>query len=245
MRRLGVAAADLANVTLNLTGATPGSFTGSNVGTYTVAVSGLALDGSASANYTLTQPAITAQITPKSITATGITASNKSYNGTTAATIVTSAGVLSGVVAVDLAGVTLVSAGATGTFADKNAGNGKTVTINGLSLGGIAAANYTLAPTTTIANIVPKAITVSGITASNKAADGTTVATLNTVGAIISGVLAADVPHLTLVTAGRHRAFSQSTAGTNLTVAISGLSLSGTAAANYSIAQPTTTANIT
>ena len=43
--------------------------------------------------------------------------------------------------------------GATGTFDDKNAGTGKTVTVNGLSLTGADAGNYILTPPTTTADI--------------------------------------------------------------------------------------------
>src|SRR5206468_11857573 len=65
-----------------------------------------------------------------------ITANNKIYDGTTAATIATRT--LSGVVGSDNVSLT----GGTATFANKNASNGKTVTATGLSLSGISAGNY-------------------------------------------------------------------------------------------------------
>ena len=46
-----------------------------------VKVSGLALAGTASGNYTLTQPTTTANITAAPLTVTGITAGNKVYDG--------------------------------------------------------------------------------------------------------------------------------------------------------------------
>ena len=44
-------------------------------------MSGLALAGTASGNYTLTQPTTTANITAAPLTVTGITAGNKVYDG--------------------------------------------------------------------------------------------------------------------------------------------------------------------
>ena len=64
----------------------------------------------------------------------GVTAASKVYNASTAAVLNTSGSVLTGAIAGDA--VTLVSAGATGTFANKNAGTGKTVTITGFTLSG-------------------------------------------------------------------------------------------------------------
>src|SRR5205085_128631 len=107
-----------------------------------VTVSGLTIGGAAAANYTLTQPTTTADITPATLTVTGITANDKPYDGTTAATLNTGAATLAGVVSGDI--VTLNVAGATGTFADTYAGAGKLVTVSGLALGGAASVNYTL-----------------------------------------------------------------------------------------------------
>jgi YDG domain/Subtilase family len=88
------------------------------------------------------------------VTVSGITAADKAYDGTAAATIDTSGATLSGVLPADTGNVTLVTGGATGAFADENVGLGKTVTISGLSLSGSAAGNYTVTtPTTTTANI--------------------------------------------------------------------------------------------
>ena len=56
----------------------------------TVTISGLALTGADAGNYTLVQPTTTADITIGTLTVTGITASNKVYDGTTVATLDTS-----------------------------------------------------------------------------------------------------------------------------------------------------------
>ncbi|WP_216257219.1 MBG domain-containing protein [Polynucleobacter sp. AP-Melu-500A-A1] len=108
-------------------------------------------------NYTLTQPTgFTANITPKALTVTGATASNKVYDGTNTASF--TGGTLTGVVAADAANVTLTQAG---TFSQANVGTGLAVTTTNV-LGGSAAGNYTLTQTTDLtANITPAPITVT------------------------------------------------------------------------------------
>ncbi len=88
-------------------------------------------------------------------------------------------------------------------------------------------------------------VTVTGITANTRVYDGTTNATLNTGGAMLVGVAAGDVGNVTLVTSGASGSFTNTTVGTNMTVAVSGLTLGGSAASKYSLTQPTTTASIT
>ena len=235
----GVAPGD--TVTLVTTGAT-GAFATKNVGTgITVIVSGLSLSGADAANYTLTQPPTTADITPAPLEVTGITASNKTYDRTAAAMINTSGAKLEGVVSGDT--VTLVTSGATGAFATPGAGTGITVLVSGLMLSGASAGNYALTEPTTTANITPAAVDVNGITAANKPYDGTTAAMLNITGAMLQGVLNGDT--VTLVTSGAIGTFATPNVGTGITVLISGLSLSGADAGNYALTEPTTTANIT
>src|SRR5207249_830669 len=88
-----------------------------------------------------------------------ITASSKTYDGTTAATIITRS--LSGVLGSDVVSLS----GGTASFASKTVGTGKTVTATGLSLSGADAGNYQLASTTasTTADITAKTLTVSGV----------------------------------------------------------------------------------
>jgi uncharacterized repeat protein (TIGR02543 family) len=106
-----------------------------------------------SANYTVTQPTgLTATITAKTITVTSAAASNKTYDGTTTATI---SGTLSGVIAGDV--VTLTG---TGTFASANVGTGIVVTSTS-TLAGADNANYTLTqPTGLSANITQASQTI-------------------------------------------------------------------------------------
>ncbi|RYX88592.1 MAG: filamentous hemagglutinin N-terminal domain-containing protein [Comamonadaceae bacterium] len=92
---------------------------------------------------------VQANITPLAITG-GITAADKVYDGNTSATITgyTLAGVLAGDV--------VNYQGGTATFIDKNVGNAKLVTGNGLVLAGAQAGNYT---------VNPAAVTAASITA--------------------------------------------------------------------------------
>ncbi len=104
-----------------------------------------------SVSYTLT-------VNAKAVTVSGFTASNKTYDGTTSATL--SGGTVTGLVGNDV-----VTASATGAFADANVGTGKTVTISGLTLGGTNANNYELdaskSQSSTTADITAKEATLS------------------------------------------------------------------------------------
>src|SRR5207253_346865 len=173
-------------------------------------------------------------------TVTGsITASNKVYDGNTTATIATRT--LTGVLGADNVSLS----GGTATFASKTVGTGKTVTATGLSLSGADAGNYQLASTTasTTADITSKALTVSGVTANNKAYDGNTTAMLNLGSAALVGVVSGD--SVTLNSASAVGNFASATVGTAKTVTVSGLTLSGADAANYTLSQPSASADIT
>ncbi|SDD71668.1 filamentous hemagglutinin family N-terminal domain-containing protein [Massilia sp. PDC64] len=224
--------------TLNLSGLA-GVFADKNAGTgKTVTVSGGSLaDGTGrAANYSLTVPAsVTGKITPKALSASGITASAKVYDGTTAATVSVNGATLGGAISGDD-----VALSASGAFADRNAGTGKTVALT-TGLSGQDAANYTLGgQTTATAAITPKALTVSGITASDKAYDGTTAATVSSTNAQLAGLVGGDT-----VTVGATGTFADANAGTGKTVTLSSTH-GGADVGNYAIAdQASATAAIT
>ena len=162
-----------------------------------------------------------------------VTANNKPYDGTDAATIATRS--LTGVSGTD--DVTLT--GGTATFDTKQAGTGKTVTVTGLSLGGAAAGNYVLSSTTTTAtaDIEPRALAVTA-TGQNKQYDGTTAATVTLADDRISG----DV----FTASSTSATFADANAGTGKAIAVSGISISGADAGNYTPnTSTTTTADIT
>ena len=87
-------------------------------------------------------------------------------------------------------------------------------------------------------------VTVSGIKANNKEYDGTTTATLDFSGVILSGVVSGDT-----VTVNATGTFEDKDVGANKTVTITGLTLTGTNAGKYRLAdsgqQATATASIT
>ena len=238
------AAGVISGDTVNVTGtATAGTFAQSSVGTViavTPNLGGLALSN---ANYTIsgvTSP-LTANITQAGVTISGLTASNKTYDRTNAATLTgtpTAAGVISG----DTVNVT--GTATAGTFVQTGVGTGIAVTAN---LGGLALsnANYTISGVTSPlnANITAKSVTVTGTSAANKVYDGTVSATPSFSASALSGVISGDA--VALVTTGGSATFANKNVAAGKTVTVAGLSLSGGDAVNYSLTQPTTTANIT
>jgi len=238
------------DVSLSDAGATM-VFANADVGTNkTVTISGLGLSGAAADNYVLanTSTSATASITPKSLTLAGLTVNNKTYDGNTGATI-GSLGTLSGLVDGDQVQLGTGSA----TFADANAGTGKQVTISGLGLLGADAGNYVLedgtgaalTTTTATAAIAAKSLSLTGLKVADKVYDGTTAATIDDDQVTLDGIVGTD--DVSLSGSVGSVAFSDANAGTNKTVNISGLSLGGTAANNYVLADTaaTTTASIT
>jgi len=97
-------------------------------------------------------------VNPKPVTITGLSASDKIYDGTTTATI-TGTAVINGKIDAD----TVTTDAGTATFADKNVGTEKDVTFSGWSLDGTDAGNYLLSaqPESVTANITVKTVTVS------------------------------------------------------------------------------------
>jgi len=165
-------------------------------------------------------------VNPQGVTITGLSADDKVYDGTTTAAI-TGTAALNGRIGSD--DVT-VNAG-TAAFADKNVGNGKTVTFSGYSLGGDDAGNYSLTqPASVTATISKKGVTITGLGAAGKTYDGNTTATA-TGTAALNGVIGNDVVTVVAGTA----AFADKNVGNGKTVSFSGYSLGGTDADNYTL----------
>ena len=174
----------------------------------------------------------------------GLHADNKVYDRTTAATINLVNAVLAGVVNGD--SVSLVTNGYTANFASANVGTNIPVSVSGLALTGAGAGNYTLTqPAGLAANITNKALTiVSGISASNKVYDGTTAATISLTNVNLTGVVSGDT--VSLSTNGYTANFASAAVATNIPVMVSGLTLSGSGASNYTLVLPVVlAANIT
>ena len=192
-------------------------------GNKTVRISGVSVaDGNGGGNYKLTlTDNTTSTITPAELTISGLTASDKTYDGSAAAVVSTGGVVKSGLVAGDE-----LTVAATGTFNDKNVGSGKSVTLSS-SYGGADAGNYTItSQLSSTASITAKAITGS-IAAADKIYDGMLAAATS---ASLSGVIAGDT--VTLASSG---AFADQNVGTGKAVAVSGV-LAGSDAGNYTVA---------
>ena len=114
----------------------------------------------------------TLTVDAKALTIGGITASNKTYNGNTTATIDVSAATFA-----ELETGDLVTVSATGTFDNANVGTGKTVTLVETNAGDDVG-NYTITDQgSTTANITAKTLTATA-SASNKVYDGNTTASV-------------------------------------------------------------------
>ena len=125
-------------------------------------------------NYASTTTAPVAfTVSPRPVTVSGIAAENKTYNGNTDASLVYTGVRFVGLVEGDTLSVT-----ASGVFADKNAGENKTVELTDLTLGGTSVDNYVLAEngqqSTATATINKKVISITDATVAEKVYDGET-----------------------------------------------------------------------
>jgi len=212
-----------------------------NVGTWDVTPSNAVGGTFNPSNYTISYVPGTLTVNPATLTVTGTAASNKVYDGTTNATIDTSASALSGVISGDIVG--LDSSAASGTFNSKDVLSANTVTVSGMAINGTDSGNYTLTQPTVSANITPAPLSVTGTTANNKVYDGTTSATINTTASVLSGVIGGDNVNLNVT--GAIGAFNSKDVVNSNAVTVSGMTLSGTDSADYTVTQPTIAASIT
>lgn len=237
------------SVSVDLTSVSSGTVADKNVGTAkAVTVLGASLTGADAANYTLAGVgSAVVDITPRTVTVNGITATNRAYNRQTNVSINTNAMSLSGVLGGDQ--VTPSSYSASATVADKNVGDAKPVTVTGLTLRGVDAANYTPQQGAVSVNITPFLVTVyaQSTTGTNRVYDGSataTVALYNNWTYNTSNLWAGD--SVTLSNTGiaydnKNVAYNTSGAVTSKTITVSGLSLSGTDAGNYALQNTTAT----
>jgi len=216
-------------VTLSYTSA---SFADKNVGMgKPVSVSGIATGGADGLNYTPnTTAATSANITAKPITVTaqGV---NKTYDATPAATVT--------LTVPSYLGDAVTGSYASASFANKNVGMDKTVSVSGIGISGGDAFNYDLQNTTatTTANIGKRNLTVTA-SAANKVFDNTTTASVT----LSATPLLGDAVTTSFTSAN----FDTPAVGANKTVTVLGVALGGTDGGNYApVPVPvTTTASI-
>ena len=216
---------------VSVSGSGSAAFADKNVGNGKAAtVSGYTLSDADAGNYNLVRPTgLTASIAKANLDVTGVAAANKTYDGTTAANVVGSA-------TVNAFGsdVVAVAGSSSASFADKNAGSGKAVTVSGYTLTGTDAGNYNLVqPRGLTANISKAVLALAGLGVSDKIYDGTTAATLSGTGSV-TAFGGDDV----LVTGTGSAAFADKNAGVGKAVNVGGYTLGGADATNYTLVQP-------
>jgi len=129
-------------------------------------------------------------------------------------------------------------------------GTDKAITVSGASLTGTDAGNYTVTAAGTTADITPKAINASGLSGADKVYDSTTAASL-TGTAVLSdgGANDSDGKYYTGddigVSGTLSGTFDNKNVGTDKAITVSGASLTGTDAGNYTVTAAGTTADIT
>ncbi|WP_332701469.1 beta strand repeat-containing protein [Devosia sp.] len=223
------------NVTLDWGSATTSA---TNVGTYAWSgsnVLSLSYSAGSAADYYVDYGSAGLTITQRMISLTG----SRTYDSTTGlAASIFGLGNLASGETLTLSGI--------GSMANKNAGDGKAVTLGTLALGDGTgfASNYTLVGGANTVDIAKAAITsIADIYANDKTYDGTTAADLDLTEARFNGRVSGD----TLEVASAIGAFADRNAGAGRMVSISGLTLGGADAGNYTLANATaaTTADIT
>jgi len=124
----------------------------------------------------------------------------------------------------------------------------KTLSTSSLALGGSAAGNYTLTGASGAVTITPKALTLTGLTANNRTYDGTTTATLTGNAALQTAEVAGagtssdGLPYTgdTVSVGGAAAAvFADKHAAFGKPVTVTGYTLAGAQAGNYSLTQAT------
>ena len=211
-----------------------GTYDTKNVGSgKLVSVPGLALSGSDAGNYVLALTNISGSvgiINAATLTA-GLTGSvTKTYDGTRAAILAAGNYTLSGLVSGDA--VTLNNP-SSGSFATKNVGSGKLVSVSGLSISGTDAGNYVLTSTNISGSvgIINAATLTAGLTGNvSKTYDGTLAATLAAGNYTLLGTVSGDSVALNNPSSG---SYATKIVGTGKVVSVFGLALSGSDAGNY------------
>jgi trimeric autotransporter adhesin len=211
-----------------------GTFSDKNAGAgKIVKISGGQLGGTDGGNYSITSlDTTTADITPRPLTITPDALTRIYGNANPVYDTMTGDNLASG----DVLGASTVSATAT-----ERSGIGTYVLTPGAaSFTSGSSSNYTITYASGTLTIVPRSLTISGISAENKVYDGTTTSTVNTSSVVYTGLLSGDD-----VTVSATGAFENKNAGNQKTVVLTS-SYNGDAMDNYIITgQNTATADIT
>ncbi len=197
-------------------------------------------DGAPVYGYQFNNQSLVGTIDRKTLTVAAFGATDKVYDGNTAATITGLR--LTGVLDTDVVTNTVQ-----GNFNSKDAGQQKPVSVSNITLAGADAANYQvqLPETTARASIAAREVVVSNAVegpVGSKLYDGNTTAPQPEGQQLqVSGLVAGDSISAT-ATGGT---FADKRVGNNKLVQLSGVSLAGVGASNYSVTAATTRASIT
>ena len=190
-----------------------------------LSISGYSLSGVDASNYELPSFLnLTASITAKPLSISGLTLLDKVYDGDPSASVNDSVAVKTGIVSGDQ-----VSVLSTGTFADESVGVDKLVSITNQFLGADAG-NYIISGQTSgLASISPKTLSITGIKAGDKVYDGDMIASVDLSSVVKEGLIPGD--EVTLSSTGL---FSDKNVGESKTVAFSN-AFAGSGVGNYAI----------
>jgi hypothetical protein len=154
---VGLLPSDAGKVTL-VTASAVGSFASAGVGqNKPVTIAGLDLAGSSAANYRLLAPDAVATITRAPLTVDGITATNRTFDGTINAAVSVANAKTRGL----LPGDSINFVSASGRFLEPGAGNAKPLEITEVILSGSSSANYFPVPSPVTAHILPASATLT------------------------------------------------------------------------------------
>ena len=209
-----------------------------------VTLSGVTLTGADAANYTAATPTgITASITARDVVVAGISAQDRVYDRTDVADL-TGSGVLVGAIAGDA--LNLDESARTGTFDDKNVGDDKAVTLDGLTLTGADAGNYNLVtPQGITADITLADVILGGLVALDRIYDATTQVSIGGSATldfgVLNGVLDAfeDIGLSSDISGDINGELADRNVGDDRAVSLVDVSLTGADADNYNLILPT------
>ena len=216
-----------------------GSFADFNVGTAKPVTATITAGGTDGANYTVTtQPSgLTADITARALTITGLTIPSRVYDGTATA-VLSGTAAYSGLASGDSFSVTGTPSA---SFASSAVGTSKAVTVTGYTA---PSSNYTLSqPSSLTGTITAKALSVTGTSIAAKVYDASTASGAVTVGTI-SGFVGSET--VTSTASGVFSSSADVSAGKNVVVTyilVNGTN--GGLASNYSLGTSTVTGVIT
>ncbi len=229
--------AALDTVTGSLTGTT--TYTaGSDIGSYNINYLSGSLSSLLGYGFVYANNATAITVNKKTINTALQGTVSKTYDGNTIATLGAGNYSLTGVYGTDAITIGNVS----GTYDNKNAGTGKTVTVSGLTLSGTKAGNYQLGSTTVngAVGVITKRDLIVSATGSNKVYDGNTTALVT----LTDNRIAGDVFTDTYAAAN----YSDKNVANGKTITVTGIGIgTSTAANNYNLTNTTatTTGNIT